>query len=53
LDLLLHLFAQLCDVLQLLDAGLMSLKRGLNRLCRALLPLGQLFEALRVLLPLV
>jgi len=49
-NLLLHLFAQLRDVLQLLNACLMSLKRGLNRLCRALFPLGQLFEALRVLL---
>lgn len=49
-NLLLDLSAQIRNLLQLLNRRLMALKRRLNHLRGSLLAMGQLFEALRVLL---
>ncbi|MFC4601665.1 hypothetical protein ACFO3S_25735 [Cohnella hongkongensis] len=47
---LLDLPAQVGYLIQLLNRGLVPLQRGLNRLGGSLLPLGNLFQTLRVLL---
>lgn len=50
LDRLLNLLAELGNMLQLLNGGMMALQCSLNDLCRSLLPLGQLLKLLGVLL---